>query len=304
MLSDEFSQKMHANNIRFSLLPIEKLSLLKKEIENTLDNVIEDKKLSKYISYAYNFNVANDFPQAKSIIIAAKFNPAHQIRLISNGKTHNITIPPGYINFRSKQIALEKSVNDILTPAGYKIKRIILPVKLLAVQSGLAEYGRNNIAYIPEFGSYHFLASFLSDFPADNHIPSESKYMAECEICRLCTKTCPSGAISKSRFLIKAERCLTLFNRNDGQFPDFIDNDWHNSLFGCMKCQERCPANADIPDKMHFLDSFDEDESHQLLNKPYQNYSENLKTIIDKWGMPELVHLIQRNLNAIIKNSY
>ena len=37
-----------------------------------------------------------------------------------------------------------------LDPAGYQAKKAVLPWNLLAVRSGLAQYGKNNITYFPE----------------------------------------------------------------------------------------------------------------------------------------------------------
>ena len=46
-----------------------------------------------------------------------------------------------------------KCCSGILGRTGFSVARVPVPVKLLAVRSGLAEYGRNNLAYVRGLGS-------------------------------------------------------------------------------------------------------------------------------------------------------
>ncbi len=56
-------------------------------------------------------------------------------------------------------------MRSILGPAGIEVARARIPVKLLAVRTGLAQYGRNNIAYVRNMGSLVRLDAFCTDAP-------------------------------------------------------------------------------------------------------------------------------------------
>jgi len=58
-----------------------------------------------------------------------------------------------------------------------------LPQKLLAARSGLARYGKNNIAYVPEFGSHHMLVSYYSSLPCVEETWTESLMLDACGRC-------------------------------------------------------------------------------------------------------------------------
>ena len=70
-----------------------------------------------------------------------------------------------------------------------------MPWKLLAVRSGLAQYGKNNITFIQGLGSFYRLVAFISDLPCAEDNWGEFKSLDDCRNCDACTKACPSGAI-------------------------------------------------------------------------------------------------------------
>lgn len=298
----QFDKLMKENDIYYSVVSINRLETLIEQIKDSIENKIEDNELSEYISYVFNFKVRDSFPEAKSIIIAAKYNPTHKVTFMKDAKEIEAIIPPGYVNFRSKQIALQQTISGILASLNYRAERIILPVKLLAVESGLGIYGKNNLCYLPEIGSYHYLGSFMSDMPNDNENWQGMINMNVCDTCNKCLHNCPSGAIDDERFLIHAEKCLTYFNRNPGIFPDSLNPAWHNSLFGCIKCQEICPMNAKVSKKIEVLEAFTESETKEILSgEEFNNYSEILKTKLNNFGFPELHSFLSRNLKALIQ---
>jgi len=94
----------------------------------------------------------------------------------------------------------------------YQIARMALPLKILAVRSELASYGKNNISYIPGMGSFYRLIAFYSDFPCQEDIWLEPQMMKHCHNCSACLDNCPTGAITSGGFLLHAERCITFHN--------------------------------------------------------------------------------------------
>ena len=101
------------------------------------------------------------------------------------------------------------NVKNALKEAGYAAKLYTsLPIKRLAVLSGLAEYGRNNVTSVRGIGSRVQYTVFLTDAPFDDSNWREQPVMAaECEDCDICINACPKGAISKERFLFYREKC-------------------------------------------------------------------------------------------------
>jgi epoxyqueuosine reductase len=147
------------------------------------------------------------------------------------------------------------------------VARAVLPKKLLAVRSGLATYGRNNITYVPGMGSFYRLAAFYSDLPCQKDSWREAQMMAACENCSACLRNCPTGAISADRFLLHAERCIVYHNEQPGDvpFPRWMDPSWHNCLIGCMRCQNVCPQDKELWQWVEEGAEFSEQETALLL---------------------------------------
>jgi epoxyqueuosine reductase len=176
-----------------------------------------------------------------------------------------VVIPPTYVGFVPTILTVVETLDEWLKPEGHRAVRPRLPMKTLAVCSGLAEYGRNNVCYFEGLGSFAELAIAVSDMPCDFDPWREPKALDRCASCGACERNCPTGAISGDRFLLHAEKCLTLHNETEADFPGWIDPAWHNSLIGCMKCQEACPENAFLAGQYDDLGSFTEDETTLLL---------------------------------------
>ncbi|MDR2546382.1 MAG: hypothetical protein LBC96_02580 [Lachnospiraceae bacterium] len=101
------------------------------------------------------------------------------------------------------------NVQNALEEAGFAAKLYIsLPIKRLAVLSGLAEYGRNNVTSVQGIGSWVQYTVFLTDAPFNDSNWREKPVIAtECEDCDICMEACSKGAISKERFLLYREKC-------------------------------------------------------------------------------------------------
>jgi epoxyqueuosine reductase len=104
--------------------------------------------------------------------------------------------------------------------------------------------------------------------PCENDSWQQPKVIDQCENCNLCSNACPTGAISKDRFLLRAEKCLTYHNEKDGKipFPDWIKPEWHNCLVGCIRCQAACPENKPFLKMVGETAEFTEEETNLLLN--------------------------------------
>jgi epoxyqueuosine reductase len=127
--------------------------------------------------------------------------------------------------------------------------------------------------------------------------------MALCHDCRACFKSCPSGAIPKDRFLIKAELCLTFHNEREGSFPEWIKPEWHHCLVGCLHCQSVCWANKHVFNWEETREHFSEKETSMILNGLGEDeLPTSTLDKLEKLSLTEYLKLLPRNLEAVLRN--
>ncbi len=246
----------------------------------------------------FDFRVTENLGDKKSLIITAAPQPQVRATFTLAEKELTCIIPPTYSYATDAKI--EDLLRRLLQPAGFHLKKAKIPCKLLAVRSGLARYGKNNISYAEGLGSFYRLAAFVSDLPCAEDSWGEVKTLEECNDCDACARACPSGAIGSERFLIHAERCLTFYNERHQDFPAWLNPSWHNCLVGCMICQTACPANKTFRKQVDEGPLFSEKESACLL----QNVSQDelpRETVrkLDQLNMTEYLNILKRNLQAL-----
>jgi epoxyqueuosine reductase len=238
-----------------------------------------------------------------SIITIAMPCPKVTLTFIFHGKEIPCVLPPGYAEMYQTDSEILAYLNDFLSAQGYKASTANgFPQKLLAVRCGLALYGRNNIAYHEEFGSFMSLSTFVSDLPCDEHTWLPARRMEPCENCRACIDACPTKAIAPERLIIDADICLTSLNEGEGKFPDWLDKSAHNCIIGCMKCQECCPQNAKNNNYLREGIVFTEEETTEILSHTDGAlFNGVLMEKINYLGLAEYPHLLARNLQALLK---
>jgi epoxyqueuosine reductase len=189
-----------------------------------------------------------------------------------------------------------------LGPAGYAAGRVRGPVKLLAVRSGLAKYGRNNVAYVAGWGSMVRLDAYVTDAPleAEEYTNKGSDLLSSCPPCRNCHHHCPTGCIPLSGTVIDARRCLTYFNESEAPFPDWLDPRAHHCLVGCMRCQELCPQNRYYLRKQKLVAEFSREETEIVLkNLPPGQVPEALLGKLRQLDLDGYSTVLGRNLLAL-----
>jgi epoxyqueuosine reductase len=196
---------------------------------------------------------------------------------------------------------MEKFLTEILAPKGYRVVLAKLPLKLLAVRSGLGTYGRNNICYVPGMGSFLQLVAFYSDFGCEKDSWQKPQMMQRCRDCYKCRSSCPTGAISSDRFLLRVERCIVFHNEKKGDipFPAWMDRSWHNCLVGCMRCQRVCPENKQFLRWIEESVDFSEEETALLLKvAPIERLSVATKRKLERLDLLEDADTLPRNLEV------
>ena len=216
------------------------------EIQESVATLIRQRLINKRLADKWHFyrTPNTELPEAKTIIIAALPQAVTRLTFTWQGRDYPAEVAPGYFSAADEARAAE-ILNQVLGDGGYKISKARLPLKTLAVRSGLAKFGKNNLAYVPGMGSFCRLIAFYSDAPCEEDNWQESAAINICEKCTLCLENCPNGNIDAERFLIHAENCLGFLNEIEPDFPYWVQYqpDRLNAFVGCMRCQSACPVD-------------------------------------------------------------
>lgn len=121
-----------------------------------------------------------------------------------------------------------------------------IPLKPMAVQSGLAKFGRNGVTAIDEMGSRFALQAVLTDAPLETDPGSGGAFdlSESCLHCGKCVSACPVGALDGTG-RVDIHRCI---RAKSDEYP--LEEKYRpligRRLYGCDICQDVCPRNAGI----------------------------------------------------------
>jgi epoxyqueuosine reductase len=309
---EELLSPMEERGYKGRIVSIQHLSDLQKEIEKHYKQGLLDEEFYQESFTWLTSNPPANLPEARSLIVVAIPQPQTRVTFTWNGETLPLLIPPTYVAYRKTNRQVEDLLVGILDPAGYRAVRAALPVKLLAVRSGLGAYGKNNICYVPEMGSFHRLVAFYSDFPCQEDNWQELQMMESCQNCSACLRNCPTGAIpsaplragTSERFLLHAERCITFHNERGGNFPfpAWLDPSWHNCLVGCLHCQKVCPQNKDFLEWVEEGAEFSQEETALILEGiPSDQLPVATVRKLEQLDMMEYLDGLPRNLGVFLR---
>lgn len=298
--ASDLRKDLEEAGFRISLIAVERIA----EVRDYFAGLLKTGELKRtfHDGYLCGFDSGppEDFPAARSVIVAAARQPKVRVRFNHSGHTRSYVIPPTYDSSIDKRVL--DAIRSSLDGHGLEARKARLPWKSLAVRSGLASYGRNNITYVEGWGSYFRLAGFYSDLPCEADDWKEPEAMKVCERCTACLEACPSGAIGGDRFLLQAERCITLYNEETPEFPGWIDRAWHNSLVGCMICQDVCPANRANVDWLEGDVEFSEAETGLLLEaRPLDRLPAEVARKLEAADLLVAYEVLPRNLRALLE---
>ena len=269
-------------------------------IAKIYDALFENSENTQFIQGAvdrfheHNYHHKPDLPfEPLSYLVAAFPSDPAQVILHTEKGRQAVPIPPTYLDY----IEERRRLVDIIKSCADDCQTVYtegISHKLLAVCSGLGRFGRNNICYIDGLGSYFDLHAFYTNIPYEGEFYPPA-FLDECETCGLCEKNCPTGAIGRHP-VIDAARCLTMLNESGDPMPDWLPQNVHHTLIGCLRCQEACPRNTALPPKtMHTLE-LDAGETQALISADTGSLPPELSQKLHAFGMHDyFVSVIGRN---------
>ncbi len=282
------------------MVSVEHLTQLREAIDGRYEQGILDKKLYEEQLSSFCFAPPLDLAPVRSLIIVAVPTPPMRVLFHWHGERIPVVIPPTYVSYTPRTESVQALLTSWLSLDGFHLAKPRLPLKTLAVRSGLARYGRNNICFVPGMGSFLQLVGAFSDLPCDGDSRREPAMLDRCKSCTACMKLCPTGAIIPDRFLIHAERCLTYHNEASADFPPWIDPSWHHCLIGCMRCQTGCPENKKFIDWFEDRAEFSEQETAMLVKRvPLNELPAETASKIRALEINEEYRLLCRNLSML-----
>jgi len=264
-----FQEQMRSHGLFARTVSVEHLDELREDIDALRRAGQIDPALDKEYLSQWGFAVPAELPDARTLVIVAKPQPALSVIFRWKGREVPLTVPPTYAGGEVDAEVLA-ALAKVTSPNSFRFVKAWLPLKALAVRSGLAAYGRNDLAYIPTFGSFHRLTAFFTDLPCGEDQWQEQEMLPGCDSCDACVKACPTGAIPTKRAPVRAHRCLTYLNEKDAEaaFPDALPKGVHHALVGCMRCQRVCPYDRNVASWVEARGEFSEEETDLLLAGP------------------------------------
>jgi epoxyqueuosine reductase len=225
--------------------------------------------VGKWLGWAAEPVVGADETPVQSVIGVVVPCVVTVVRFTLPDRVLPAVVPPTYC----EDLRLGEEIHEQLLTLLPELRGDLAPVdrgrKAIAARLGLTAYGVNNVTYSPGLGSFIWIGAYATSarIPASpRQLTSTESTLSDCESCGRCRDACPTGAITRERFLLKAERCLTCWNEHSDSIPAWIPKDAHKSLVGCMVCQETCPQNEGLLSEKDSGVVFDGEETRALLD--------------------------------------
>ncbi|HSN69692.1 MAG TPA: 4Fe-4S double cluster binding domain-containing protein [Thermoanaerobaculia bacterium] len=232
--------------------------------------------------------------------------PSSEVRVaFQRERSIELTLPPTYAQYGTLPEEIAAWAGALLEPHGFRVVPAgRIPLKTLAVRSGLGRYGRNNLCYVPGMGSWGHLVALYANLEPPYEVWREPILLDRCASCRACAKVCPGDAISTETVPLRVERCVTFHTERPAQMPL---PDWKRRpacVFGCMDCQTYCPVNRALPRRTETGPAFDEKETTQLLDgAPLEDLGEDTLRKLRRLDWIEPYDLLRRNLTGLLQQS-
>lgn len=298
-IGDTVFQKLEQSGMTARTVSITRLPAVQEAVAGFVRQGMISETLHR--DWHFYLDANKDLPAAKTIFIVAIPQPVMRAWFEWHDISYPANFPPG-IFVKADESRAAEVLGSALAAAGFRLVKAHLALKTLAVRSGLARYGRNNITYVPGIGSFHRLIAFYSDCPCEIDGWQEVQAMDACEKCPMCRENCPAGSIQSDRFLIRAENCQ-IFSDAERDASWWLGLDRRNTLVGCMLCQNVCPSNRMYLNKITDGPIFNIQETELILNgTPSTHLPSGTKQKLDRLAEDGIYPVLVQNLNTLIKS--
>ncbi|HWR62731.1 MAG TPA: 4Fe-4S double cluster binding domain-containing protein [Clostridia bacterium] len=296
MISENLYSEIQAAGLRMKTFRIGHLKEISTDFERLAEQGLLDKDFYRNNLTEFNYECEKELDGAKSVIMIAAPQGISLAEFNHEGRSFTAAIPPTYMYPKVNNLIAD-ILDRTLREKGFSFARAVLPLKLLAVRSGLGRYGRNNVCYVPGLGSFVRLSAYITDCEFEEDSWGGVKAMESCSSCTACMDNCPTGAIVRERFLVHAQNCITNFNEYAEPIPGWISPGWHDSIVGCMKCQAACPHNSKLLGQVEERIRFDREETGLILaGKSFDSLPEATRDKIVHMGMDSYYDVLPRNI--------
>jgi epoxyqueuosine reductase len=250
MIEDAIGRWAEAKGARFAVAGVEVIEEVRGKLEERRDKGLIDGALFRRYLSGFGYREGCGVADPEAVLLISLRSPVHVVSFELEGRTFDGLLPSTYHRYQAVftdvMAELKKAVGE-----GVPIGLLKAPLKSLSVRMGLSLYGRNNVTYVSDFGSYHQLCGYVVGGEPGRRLREAfagplralESPLERCAACRACRDACPAGAIREDRFLLSAEKCNTLFSEARGHLPGGIRAAGPACLVGCLACQVVCPEN-------------------------------------------------------------
>jgi epoxyqueuosine reductase len=301
IIIEELYSKFENLHAKFKTVSITHLTDLQNELMTWQHDGLITKKFYDENYGQFLFEPPETLQNARSIIIIGVPQKNTIVEFFYKNRRYHTVIPSTYI-YTKIRAECKKILSSVLRKNGYSVDRAILPMKLLAVRSGLGKYGKNNLCYVEGMGSFTRLEAFYTGYEFSTDDWCDKELMNTCITCSLCQQACPTHCIPKDRVLLHADHCLTYLNENEEEFPSWVTKQSHNALVGCLHCQIVCPHNTKHLKYDSKTLTFTEEEIMLILhNTPKEQIPQTLAKKLKEFDIDEYYSLLPRNFSVLIE---
>ena len=294
---NRLQDEIHKIGGKIKVLPISVMQSLQLEWDYSLKDLSGSMMYQQMLDRYFDFNLEH----INSLIIIALPSPPTFIEVEKDGVIIEADIPPIYYKRDQQLCDIKNIVEEIFVPNNLHSYPVVLPKKMVGGISGFGKYGRNNLLYVEGMGTCHRLTVFASNLISTEEVPLVGTMRLErCEKCRVCMTQCPTGAIRRDQERIDWDRCITFYNETEGEFPDWIKEEFHNCIIGCNYCQVKCPENNGLWNRERIGRLTAQETQEVLMNKKFEELAQPLQEKLIEWNLNRYYPMLSRNLYLLL----